>query len=251
MLLLFGLMAKNKRLNPLYWWRKLVESLPKDKYKEELRFWKGFWKELEAWGRGEVIYGTKPKFADIETDTQVLYQTWVKEHQMPKYAYDLEIDVHEFDGACILDLGNGPFANTKIFKGSKGYGLDPLLDGYIELGYPCISDDSFTYIKGFAENMPFEDNFFDAVLCMNSFDHFDDLEKVAAEIKRVLKPNGKLAMHVHYHLPTATEPLVLNDGLMLELFEEIEGFGKLNQKQSKFGYELNDPDQSYCLWRNF
>ena len=251
MLHLFGLMAKNKRLNPRYWLRKLLESLPKDKYKEELRFWKGFWKELETWGKGNSIYGTVPKFSSIETNREILYETWEKEHQMLKYAYDLDIGVEEFNGACILDLGNGPFANTKVFAGAKGYGLDPLLDGYLSLGYPCQSDEEFTYVKGFAEDMPFENDFFDAVLCMNSFDHFDDLNKVAKEIKRVLKPKGKLAMHVHYHLPTPTEPLVLNDDLMKALFAEVEGFKKVNEKRSKFGYELKDPEQSYCLWRNF
>lgn len=45
-----------------------------------------------------------------------------------------------------------------------------------------------------ARNMPYEDNIFDAVYMASVLELFDtpDIPKVLAEIKRVLKPNGKL-----------------------------------------------------------
>jgi ubiquinone/menaquinone biosynthesis C-methylase UbiE len=47
-----------------------------------------------------------------------------------------------------------------------------------------------------ARNMPYKDNVFDAIIMSSVLELFDtpDIPKVLAEIKRVLKPNGKLAV---------------------------------------------------------
>ncbi|MDC0368882.1 class I SAM-dependent methyltransferase [Opitutales bacterium] len=49
-----------------------------------------------------------------------------------------------------------------------------------------------TDVLGIGEKLPFKDNCFDAVLSLNVLEHVRDPFKCAAEISRVLKPEGKL-----------------------------------------------------------
>src|SRR3989344_8801524 len=43
-----------------------------------------------------------------------------------------------------------------------------------------------------AAKLPFKNNFFDAVICVEALEHMPDIGNVLAEIKRVLKSDGKL-----------------------------------------------------------
>ena len=45
---------------------------------------------------------------------------------------------------------------------------------------------------GSAEDIPYSDNYFDHAVCSESFGFWSEPEKGLAEIKRVLKPGGKL-----------------------------------------------------------
>ena len=46
------------------------------------------------------------------------------------------------------------------------------------------------FIQGDSENLPFENDFFDAVMVSFGVRNFKDLNKGLKEIKRVLKPGG-------------------------------------------------------------
>ena len=48
------------------------------------------------------------------------------------------------------------------------------------------------FIEGGAENIPLPDNYFDKVVASASFHHFSDQDKALEEMKRVLKPDGKI-----------------------------------------------------------
>lgn len=54
--------------------------------------------------------------------------------------------------------------------------------------------DKIKYIHGFAENLPFEDNSFDIITISFGIRNFNNNEIALKEIKRILKPNGKLAI---------------------------------------------------------
>jgi ubiquinone/menaquinone biosynthesis C-methylase UbiE len=54
-----------------------------------------------------------------------------------------------------------------------------------------------------SEELPFDDNKFDMVICTDSFHHYPHPEKVLAEIKRVLQDNGMLLIAD----PTAPTPI--------------------------------------------
>jgi SAM-dependent methyltransferase len=48
------------------------------------------------------------------------------------------------------------------------------------------------YIVGIGESMPFPSESFDAILTFETFEHVQDLSKVLAECRRVLRPGGRL-----------------------------------------------------------
>jgi len=55
-------------------------------------------------------------------------------------------------------------------------------------------NDTIQLINGDSENLPFEENKFDAAIVAFGVRNFENLEKGLTEIKRVLKPGGKLVV---------------------------------------------------------
>ena len=60
---------------------------------------------------------------------------------------------------------------------------------------------NFEFIKAFAENIPADNNIFDSVVITYTLCSIPDTVKALAEIKRVLKPTGKLIFCEHGKAP--------------------------------------------------
>ena len=96
----------------------------------------------------------------------------------------------------ILDIATGTgdlailMAQTNA---EKIIGLD-ISAGMLEVGVKKIAaknlSNTIEMILADSENMPFEDNYFDAITVAFGVRNFENLEKGLAEILRVLKPNG-------------------------------------------------------------
>jgi demethylmenaquinone methyltransferase / 2-methoxy-6-polyprenyl-1,4-benzoquinol methylase len=96
----------------------------------------------------------------------------------------------------ILDIATGTgdlailMAQTNA---EKIIGLD-ISAGMLEVGRTKIAkknlDKKIEMVLADSENMPFEDNHFDAITVAFGVRNFENLEKGLAEILRVLKPNG-------------------------------------------------------------
>ena len=52
--------------------------------------------------------------------------------------------------------------------------------------------DNLHYIEANAEELPFADNYFDKIICTNSFHHYPDPGKAMWEINRILKRPGRI-----------------------------------------------------------
>lgn len=96
----------------------------------------------------------------------------------------------------ILDIatGTGDLAiNLTSTNAKEIIGLD-ISNGMLEVGRKKIAskklDGIISMVIGDSENLPFEDNTFDAITVAFGVRNFENLEKGLSEILRVLKPNG-------------------------------------------------------------
>ncbi|WP_120199561.1 bifunctional demethylmenaquinone methyltransferase/2-methoxy-6-polyprenyl-1,4-benzoquinol methylase UbiE [Ichthyenterobacterium magnum] len=109
----------------------------------------------------------------------------------------------------ILDIatGTGDLAISLIKTNAKAItGLD-ISDGMLEVGRQKIAkknlDHVIKMVIGDSENLPFEDNTFDAITVAFGVRNFENLEKGLSEIHRVLKPNGIFVI-LETSVPTKT-----------------------------------------------
>lgn len=96
----------------------------------------------------------------------------------------------------ILDIATGTGDLAILLtqtNAEKVIGLD-ISAGMLEVGKKKVAEKKLSnvieLVLGDSENMPFEDNYFDAITVGFGVRNFENLEKGFGEILRVLKPNG-------------------------------------------------------------
>ena len=106
----------------------------------------------------------------------------------------------EIQPKTILDVatGTGDFAlEAMSLNPDKITGVD-ISVGMLELGKEKIAkkklSDRIEMVVGDSENLPFEDNSFDAATVAFGVRNFENLQKGLADINRVLRPGGKLVV---------------------------------------------------------
>jgi SAM-dependent methyltransferase len=180
-------------------------------------------------------------------DSAVL--TWHKLIQERRYLADLLLEPGAFRGKKVMDVGSGPISGATAYLDAELYFLDPLFGQYLLAGYPLHYFGAVRYVNAPSEAIPLPDAFLDVIISLNAIDHVDDLDKTAAEIRRVLKPDGLFRMQVHYHGWTATEPNLINDERFLALFGWVKGLKKLPSPPE--WANLLPPSETFVLWSNF
>ena len=104
--------------------------------------------------------------------------------------FDRHID---WAGIDVLDLGcaGGFMAEALTDKGARVTGIDPAVQAIdAARTHADASGKTIKYDVGVGEDLPYEDDCFDAVVCVDVLEHVADLTKVLAEVARVLKPGG-------------------------------------------------------------
>lgn len=125
-----------------------------------------------------------------ETDRAGIYEM-CKDDYPPMLA---ELERMSFDDVLDVGCGTGPVITLLHDKyPEKHYvGLD-LTPAMIKVAQAKgLSNAEF--VVGDAENLPFDDASFDAVLCSNSFHHYPNPEAFLREAHRVLRPGGRLIL---------------------------------------------------------
>ncbi|HTH58214.1 MAG TPA: bifunctional demethylmenaquinone methyltransferase/2-methoxy-6-polyprenyl-1,4-benzoquinol methylase UbiE [Cyclobacteriaceae bacterium] len=108
----------------------------------------------------------------------------------------------------ILDVatGTGDFAIEALkLNPEKIIGVD-ISEGMLDVGRKKMKanrhDDVIELTYGDSENLPFEENKFDAVIVAFGVRNFENLEKGLNEIRRVLRPNGRMVI-LEFSKPTS------------------------------------------------
>lgn len=194
---------------------------------------------------------TPYKDSDLNKKQQVtkMFDTISKEYDGLNRVISFGIDVKwrkkvvaivsETQPESILDIatGTGDLAiNLVKTKANKIIGLD-ISEGMLEVGRKKISqkklDQSITMVVGDSENLPFNNDTFDAITVAFGVRNFENLEKGLSEILRVLKPNGIFVI-LETSVPTKTP---FKQGYKFYTSYILPTIGKLFSKdQSAYSY---------------
>ena len=108
--------------------------------------------------------------------------------------------LEEIQPKQILDIatGTGDFAIESLkLNPDHVIGVD-ISEGMLNVGREKLKkrklDDRITLTSGDSENLPFEDNKFDAIIVAFGVRNFENLEKGLSEMFRVLRPGGKVVV---------------------------------------------------------
>lgn len=109
-----------------------------------------------------------------------------------------------FEDLLDVGCGTGPMIEllAKELPGKNYTGLD-LTPRMIEVANQKGIDGSH-FVVGDAEDLPFDDESFDVVICANSFHHYPRPQRFFDEVARVLRPGGRLVLRDY----TAAAPIV-------------------------------------------
>lgn len=114
-------------------------------------------------------------------------------HARQLYPFILK-KVFNTKGKCILDIGCGTGElMLQIFNEDSSYqltGLD-LSPEMLKVAKNKLGFNA-NFVLGDAENLPFDDNSFDSIICNDSFHHYPRPQIALIEMNRVLKKNGLL-----------------------------------------------------------
>jgi len=142
-------------------------------------------------------------------------------HRFLRRAQDRVISLLDTrEGVNFLDIGCGTgwaiahFAELIDYNGSF-YGVDLSWKMIEKAKERFKSRSNFFFVKANAESIPLVDNFFDMIICTNSFHHYFNPIKALTEMHRLLKTRGR----VYILDPTADNWLVKLIDKLGEWFE--------------------------------
>src|SRR5271166_2996232 len=111
-------------------------------------------------------------------------------------------------GERVLDLGCGAGWATRLLarlvgEGPEGFGqvvgID-VSDEMIRHARTASKDfENILYVWGSAQQIPWEENFFDKALSVESFYYYPDQERALAELFRVMAPRGRLFILINLY----------------------------------------------------
>lgn len=113
-----------------------------------------------------------------------------------KNAYDL-VELRDKDNVLEIGMGNGIFVEEFISRASQVnyFGLDfssTMVEESIKNNTSIIENKQATFLEASIEKIPFDDNYFDSIVTVNTLYFWPNPEANAKELLRVLKPGSKL-----------------------------------------------------------
>lgn len=123
---------------------------------------------------------------------------WARKQELGEEEYEQQADESSLAVArrfarfaalegLVLDVGCGVEPLPVYLEGRTAVGIDPIL-GRRRRDFP--------FVQGVAERLPFADASFGAAISATMLDHVPEPARVLAEIHRVLRPEGRLAVWI-------------------------------------------------------
>ena len=145
--------------------------------------------------------------ATLSPEWQEMQAGSVSRYQAPAYEEDQRV-AQLFGGfiaaglpqdAVVIDIGCGPFGHLppyiKDLGLSRYVGMEPLTVA-VDRDYPCL-------VGAVAEITPMADASVDAAVFATSLDHIEEVDVAMADIRRVLKPGGRVLVWNGLYEPEA------------------------------------------------
>ena len=156
------------------------------------RFW--YWYVSTIDKNAEVIF---MNFGYSKNQKKIELEEKDKKDQYSAQLYHLVGTGIDIEGKEILEVGSGrggglSFIN-RYLKPKKVTGLD-LCEKAVLFCNKKYATENAHFVQGTAENLPFADGSFDAVLNVESSHRYGNMSQFVKEVYRVLKPNGYLLL---------------------------------------------------------
>ena len=107
--------------------------------------------------------------------------------------------------------GTGRWISSLEEVSKKVFGLDYSFD---MMKIPKVGKSNLNLVNADAVHIPFKDNFFDLIFCVNAIHHFPDKEKFIAECKRTLTSNGMIVVF-------GVDPHIDKDWYVYDYFDSV------------------------------
>ena len=121
------------------------------------------------------------------------------EHERERYSiqfYHHVATAVPIDGKDVLEVGCGRGGGAayiaRYLKPKQMTGLDRTPSAIEFARRHFASEKNLRFVEGDAHSLPFEDNSFDAVVNIESAQHYADIDRFLREVHRVLRPGGHL-----------------------------------------------------------
>jgi ubiquinone/menaquinone biosynthesis C-methylase UbiE len=106
--------------------------------------------------------------------------------------------IHIKEDTRILEIGSGAAGIITHLPGRFRYAIDPLEDFFSSVErFQSFRDKKVAYHTGKAEDLPFEDHFFNLIIIDNVIDHCQDIHLVFSEMERVLTDRGIIYLRLN------------------------------------------------------
>jgi arsenite methyltransferase len=146
---------------------------------------------------------------------QTEFNRWASEGEGPKMEQH-HLDITEKTirlmnlrpGERVLDLGCGSGWATRLLarfvgEGPEGFGQVVGVDISDEMVRQARAEskdfDNVMYVCGSAQQIPWEENFFDKMLSVESCYYYPDQERVLGELFRVMAPHGRMSILINLY----------------------------------------------------
>lgn len=133
----------------------------------------------------------------LQDERKMLYYK-ERAHVMNKWIENIKDNKKPFKR--ILEIGCGPLGVCGFIDAEERYAIDPLEHLYkTRRAFTRFRDNGVVYTDGKAENLPFEDKYFDFVIIDNALDHAISPDNVLSEVCRVLRDDGFFYASLHVY----------------------------------------------------